>query len=295
MTDVVVLGATGMLGHKVLQRLTAAGMDVVGTVRRGGTDPAVEFVSQLGDVRSGVDASDFATVEALLTELRPAVIVNAIGIVKQKPEADDAIPSITVNALLPHLLDRWCREHDAALIHFSTDCVFSGDRGGYMESDIPDAYDLYGRTKLLGEVTASGNALTLRTSIIGRELESHRSLVEWFLSQDGGEVSGFTRVMYSGVTTIQASRVVEALIRTGVPIRGLYQLAGPWISKHDLLVMIRDEAGLDIDIVPEGSTVLDRTMVGERFTGDAGIAIPSWRDMISDMVGDPTPYGELHE
>jgi dTDP-4-dehydrorhamnose reductase len=230
-------------------------------------------------------------VGAALGDARPEVVINCIGIVKQKPLAEDAIASITINSLFPHLLDRWCVANNARLIHFSTDCVFSGDKGGYDEDDVSDARDLYGRTKYLGEVTQSPATLTLRTSIIGRELSSFRSLVEWLHQQQGNRINGFTQVLYSGVTTIQAAKVVAELISRDVPAYGLYQVAGPWISKYELLTKIRDRAGLDIEIVADGSVVLDRTMIGERFAAATGIAIPGWDLMVDEMVNDPTPYG----
>ena len=296
MAEVVVLGAAGMLGHKVLQHLTDVGIGTVGTVRQhdAGTDRAIRFAEGLGELAYGADGTAFDSVAAVLDSVSPRVVVNCIGVVKQRPSASSPIPSIQVNSLFPHLVDEWCRVNGAVLIHFSTDCVFSGDRGGYRETDPPDAADLYGQTKYLGEVRGSDHALTVRTSIIGRELSHFASLVEWFYAQQGGAVSGFTEVQYSGITTVEAARIVADLIARDVPIRGLYQVAGPWISKADLLTEIRDQAHLDIGIVPDPAVVSDRTMYGDRFVADTGISIPSWSDMISDMVNDPTPYGVLH-
>jgi dTDP-4-dehydrorhamnose reductase len=288
----LLLGAGGMLGHKLFQTLLAAEFHVEGTIRRSDDTSMAQMTLLHGDapIRTGVDAMDFSTVAAVLDEARPGVVVNCIGVVKQKPMAENSAVSITVNSLFPHLLDQWCSDNDATLIHFSTDCVFSGETGGYAEDDNSDARDLYGRSKYLGEVSQSSSALTLRTSIIGRELSSFRSLVEWLYSQNGTEISGYTNVMYSGVTTLQASQVIVELLRADMPVRGLYQVAGPWIPKYDLLTEIRDRAGLDITIRRDDSVVLDRTMHGDRFTADTGISIPSWSEMISDMVNDTTPY-----
>jgi dTDP-4-dehydrorhamnose reductase len=291
-TRVGVLGAAGMLGHKILQTLSSEGVDVFGTVKTGELEAGedVAFISDLAPLRYGVDAQDFADVQAELDRSRPDVVVNCIGIVKQKPLAEDYVVSIKINSLLPHLLEQWCTANAAKLIHFSTDCVFSGDKGGYSEEDESDARDLYGRTKYLGEVAGSEAALTLRTSIIGRELSSFRSLVEWLYRQQSQQIVGFDRALYSGMTTLQASRVVATLIRRGIPISGLYQVAGPWISKYELLVEIRDTAGLNIEITRDIELVSDRTMVGKRFTKATGIVIPEWSEMIIDMVTDPTPY-----
>lgn len=292
MTRVAVLGAAGMLGHKVLQTLSDQGFDVSGTVKTpqhaAGAD--VGFIKDVAPLQYGVDARDYSLVQAQLDRFQPYVVVNCIGIVKQKPLAEDHVVSIAINSLLPHLLNRWCVDNSAKLIHFSTDCVFSGDSGGYDEDSVSDARDLYGRSKYLGEVADSPAALTLRTSIIGRELSSFRSLVEWLFQQEGKHIEGFDRVLYSGITTLAAARVVADLIRRNVPITGLYQVAGSWISKYDLLIKIRDTAGLNIEITRNTKLVSDRTMLAERFTEATGIVIPEWRQMISDMVTDPTPY-----
>lgn len=292
MTRIAVLGAAGMLGHKMLQTLASQHPDVYGTVRvaksKAGAD--VDFISKIAPLRFAVDARDPIAVEAELNRSRPSTIVNCVGVVKQRPIARDPIASIQVNSLFPHLLDRWCAAHGASLIHFSTDCVFSGDKGKYEETDNSDARDLYGRTKYLGEVSTSEASLTLRTSIIGRELSSHLSLVEWLYQQRGGQVHGFTKVLYSGVTTLQASRVVAELIGGSRRLSGLYHLAGPWISKHDLLAKISEQAGLDIEIVPDDTEVSDRTMASDQFTMTTGISIPDWDQMVFDMVNDLTPY-----
>lgn len=293
MSRVLVLGAAGMLGHKMLQTLAAEGHEVVGTVRRSLDDrrSVGDFLTSTAPIVEQVGVARFERIAAVIDETDPEVVINCVGIVKQRPTAHDAIPSITINALFPHQLAALCAESDRRLVHFSTDCVFSGRRGAYTEDDDSDALDLYGRTKYLGEVGAP--ALTLRTSIIGRELSHFQSLVEWFVAQDGGPVQGFQRALYSGVTTLQAARTVVALITDFPDLAGLYQMAGPVISKYDLLEEIRDALGLDVTIVPDTEFVLDRTLIGDRFVAATGLATPSWGEMISDMANDPTPYEEL--
>jgi dTDP-4-dehydrorhamnose reductase len=206
MSRVLVLGAAGMLGHKMLQTLSSEGHEVSGTVR-GNLAPlgvAGAFLSEIAPILERVDVTDLNTVQRAIDEVDPDVVVNCVGVVKQRPSANDSITSITVNALFPHQLASICTESDRRLIHFSTDCVFSGRRGSYTEEDESDALDLYGRTKYLGEV--GGDALTLRTSIVGRELSAFQSLVEWFIAQNGRTVQGFERAMYSGVTTTHVAR-----------------------------------------------------------------------------------------
>ncbi len=292
-TPVLVLGGEGMLGHKMFQTLRARFPGTRATLRGSADDPFYQRIPLLAgdDVVGGVDVMDWPALEGTLSRLEPATLVNCVGIIKQRDAAHDAIPSIAINALLPHrlaeLLGRW----GGRLVHVSTDCVFSGSRGNYTEDDTPDAPDLYGRTKALGEVTTA-NALTLRTSIIGRELAEHKSLLDWFLAQDGKTVRGFTRVLYSGVTTNYLARLVGDLIDSRSPISGLYQVAGDPIPKHDLLVLVRDAFGLNIAIEPDGSLVSDKTLRGDRFVAATGWKTPDWPALVHELADDPTPYHE---
>jgi dTDP-4-dehydrorhamnose reductase len=230
---------------------------------------------------------DFAGVEKLLADLKPALLINCAGIVKQRPEAADAIPSITINALLPHRLAEWCNPWGGRLIHFSTDCVFSGNRGNYSEEAPSDATDLYGRSKFLGEVHAP-NALTLRTSMIGRELKRHTSLLDWFLAQNHGRVRGFRRAIYSGVTTNHLAALVEHIIDRHARLTGLYQVAAAPISKYDLLVALREAYGLDIEIIPDDKEICDRSMRGDKLRQAIGYQAPAWPDLIAQLAQDHT-------
>jgi len=287
---VLVLGGAGMLGHK-LHHVLSHDHEVVSVLRGGlpaGSAPDDEIFRR-GRVVEGVDVTDLAATDGLLAELTPDVVVNCVGIVKQRPAAADPIPSISVNALLPHRLEDMCSRRGARLVHFSSDCVFSGDRGGYTEEDVSDARDLYGRTKFLGEVGPPG--LTIRSSIIGRELAHFQSLLEWFLRQRG-TVSGFTRVMYSGVTTIEMARIVDEVLSAHPELAGLYQVASPAISKFDLLTMVRDAFGLDTVVVPDEGAVSDRTLSGERFLAATGIETSTWHDMIEGLVKEASLYPE---
>jgi dTDP-4-dehydrorhamnose reductase len=258
---VVVLGGAGMLGHKIFQALRLRYPGTITVVRKDVKQAGLRSVGLLQgpDVVHGVGATDFNALRRRLEGWTPEFIVNCVGIVKQRDEATSAIPSITVNALLPHRLAEAAAGWGGRLIHFSTDCVFSGRTGGYREDDLSDAEDLYGRTKFLGEVTGA-NAVTLRTSIIGRELTTHRSLLDWFLSQNGTTVRGFRRVMYSGVTTIEMAKVVARIIDDHPKLTGLFHVASEPITKHDLLGLVRDAYGLRIVIEPDDTEVSDRDL-----------------------------------
>lgn len=288
---VLVLGGGGMLGHKMFQVLGHRYPDTWCTLReRRNHSPLGQMaLFQSAKVVDGLDAANLEALERLVREIRPAVIVNCIGVIKQRPEAQDVIGSITVNALLPHRLARVASEWDGRLIHFSTDCVFSGRKGQYREADDPDPVDLYGRTKLLGEVAAE-NALTLRTSFIGRELRHGQSLLEWFLAQNHQKVAGYRRVWWSGTTSNHLAEVVGNLIGNGPPLSGLYQLSGVRLSKYDLLLKLRDGLGLDIEVEPSDTVVCDRSLDGGRFAQATGYRAPSWDSLIAQLMSDPTPY-----
>ncbi|HMH02005.1 MAG TPA: sugar nucleotide-binding protein, partial [Terriglobales bacterium] len=206
-------------------------------------------------------------------------------------EAAMALPSITVNSLLPHKLAAMVKEWGGRVIHFSTDCVFSGKRGGYTEQDDSDADDLYGKSKFLGEVTTE-NALTLRTSIIGRELVEHKSLLDWFLSQNHKTVKGFKRVIYAGVTTNHMADVVTEIIRKSRPISGLYQVVSDPISKYDLLCLLRDAYRLDIEILADETVVSDRSMQGDKLRAATGYVSPAWPLLAKNLADDRTPYDQ---
>jgi len=282
---ILVLGGAGMLGHKMFQTMSGRFPDVKCTFRviRPGLlvteDQAIE----------GVDVEDFDTLATLITELAPEVVVNCVGVVKQRETANDPILTIRINSLLPHLLADWQARHGGRVVHFSTDCVFSGRKGNYREEDTPDPEDLYGRTKLLGE-TVADNALTIRSSIIGREIANRQSLLEWFLSHRGGKVRGYRKVIYSGVTTVFMSKLVSDIVESRLDISGLYHVSSPAISKYDLLCMYRDAVGLDIEVEPDDETVSDRSMVSDRFWAKTGYEQPDWTSLIAGLKEDKTPY-----
>jgi dTDP-4-dehydrorhamnose reductase len=290
---ILILGGTGMLGHKLFQHLRQRHPDTYCTVRGSIHDPALRSVKlfQTGHIIENCELTDFRALQRLLSGYRPQILVNCAGIVKQRADAKRAVPSILLNALLPHQLSELSAKWGGKLIHFSTDCVFSGKRGNYDEEDLPDAGDLYGRTKALGEVT-TGSAITLRTSIIGRELVHSESLLEWFLKQNHSCVFGYTRAMYSGVTTNYMAKVVANLIEGYPNLSGLYQVTSQTISKCELLCLIRDAYKLDIEITPDTDFFCDRSMKGDRFAKATGRICPPWPELVAELANDDTPYEE---
>lgn len=295
MPRVLILGGTGMLGHKVFQHARSRSSETWCTIRGRREESGLERLG-LGTpperICERVDVMEWGVVRALLHDLRPDVVVNCVGIVKQRAEAKAAIPSIAVNALLPHRLADAIGGWNGRLVHISTDCVFSGRRGQYTEDDVPDPEDLYGRSKLLGEVTA-GHAVTLRTSMIGRELREHRSLLDWLLQQNGRTIKGFRRAYFSGLTTNELARVICRVIEEHPGLTGLYQVTGETTTKYDLLNLIVRTFGLDIRVEPEDTFFCDRSLVGTRFRDATGYRCPSWTSLVADLYADPTPYQEL--
>lgn len=293
MKKVLVLGAAGMLGHKLCQRLPMEGYEVTATVRQ----PAVRYAihdAVFGQARliDGIDAMDFEKLAALITEEEPFAVVNCIGLIKQHREAENRRLAVALNSYLPHRLDALCSEAGARLIHFSTDCVFSGHKGHYRETDNSDAEDVYGRSKYLGETDApAGDSVTLRSSIIGRELTGPKhGLFEWFLSQRGKRIGGFTKAIYTGFTTIEMTRVVAKVLVAERPLRGVYQVASQPISKFDLLQLLREIGGYPVEIDANRDFACDRSLVMDRFTDETGYVAPDWRPMLEEMIADPTPY-----
>lgn len=286
---IVILGATGMLGHKLWQRLSGRFADVHAVIRRPRADPINHGLFLDRPVVDGVDVSDFSALRKVLERLRPNVVINCVGVTKRREAATDPVPSIALNGLLPHQLALWGQARQCRLIHFSTDCVFNGNAGGYTEDSLTDAEDLYGRTKALGE-TAAPNALTLRSSFIGRELANGTELLEWFLAQRGRTIRGFREALYTGVSSIYLADLVAEILVRNPEISGLYNLASEVVSKYDLLCLAREKFGVEVKIEPDDAYVCKRDLNGSLLTSKLGCRPPPWARMMADLAADPTLY-----
>ena len=286
---ILVFGATGMLGHKMWQRLHQHFPDTFATMRSPYADFARCGLFQRDRIIDQLDVADFHAAVRILDDVRPNVIVNCIAITKRRGESADPLASIELNAALPHRLASWSQARGARLIHFSTDCVFNGQAGNYDESSPTTAEDLYGRTKALGEVDVVG-VLTLRTSLIGRELKGRTELLEWLLAQGGRTIHGYRKALYTGVSTLFMSDLVIEILQQFPGLSGIYQVAAPVISKYELLRLARDAFRLDVDIQPDDSVVMRRNLNGIRFREATGIAVPHWSKMMDAIEADPTPY-----
>jgi dTDP-4-dehydrorhamnose reductase len=279
---VLVLGATGMLGNAMLRLLAdSPHLQVTGSAR---THAGVRSLPEAlrARVHCGVDVENPDALARLLDSVRPQTVINCVGLVKQLAEADDPLAALPINALLPHRLSRLCSLVGARLLHISTDCVFAGTRGGYTEDDVPDALDLYGRSKLLGEVTADVHAVTLRTSIIGHELASVHGLVGWFLAQQG-PVRGYAKAVFSGLPTVELARVVRDHVLPNPHLRGLYHVSASPIDKLSLLRLVAQHYGRATVIEPDERVVIDRSLDSSRFRTATGYRPPAWDELVRRM------------
>jgi dTDP-4-dehydrorhamnose reductase len=288
---ILVIGASGMLGHRVA-RAAAQATATWATVRDHRAARAVKTVAGGADVVPDVEVRELSRVATVLETVRPDAVINCAGVIKQQVDAGNETDVMLVNAHFPHALARACADIGAHLIHVSTDCVFSGHNGPYSEGDVADPIDLYGRSKLLGEVTGPA-CTTVRTSIIGRELASRNGLVEWLLSRHGGVAPAWTDAWFSGLTT---PVLAELLVRLAMdpPVEGLWHVGGPPIAKASLLELVREAFDLDVTLEPESSVVIDRRLDSSRFRAAFDWSPPDWPTMVRTLAADVVPYDELH-
>ena len=277
---ILILGGDGMLGHQLFTTLTPK-YDVKTTLRQDFGAYEKFGMFNRDNAYAGIDVRSMERLLEVLADFHPDTIINSVGIIKQRTTAKEGLPSIEINSLFPHRLAILCETIKAKLIHLSTDCVFSGRKGNYDEADIPDAEDLYGRSKLLGEVFGI-NCLTLRTSMIGPELTRKNSLLEWFLSQKGS-IKGFKKAIFTGFTTFELSRIIKRLIVQYPTHHGLYHVSADPISKYDLLSMIKQKMHLSIHIEPDTDFTCDRSLDSSRFKQDFQYSPPSWADMVDEL------------
>ena len=278
---ILIPGGDGMLGHELL-RVLGDTQEVRVTLRKELAAYAKSGLFHSGNSYPGIDVRNLQRLQAAFEDFRPHAVINAVGVVKQRPDGADAISSITINSLFPHQLAEMCARYGARVIHMSTDCVFSGDRGGYKEGDITDARDLYGKSKILGELQG-GNSLTLRTSIVGRELSRKTGLLEWFLAQEG-PVRGYREAVFSGITTTEMARIIERLLIRYPNVSGLYHVSSEPIAKYDLLIMIKHRFGLRTEILSDESVRIDRSLDSSRFRADLDYTPPTWTEMVQELA-----------
>ena len=281
---VLILGGDGMLGHRLLRQFAPRHETRV-TLHQPLDAYQRLQVFDRGNAYDRIDVLEPSQVVKVFSDFKPQAAINAAGIVKQRADARNEVLSIEINAIFPHLLARLCREHDTRLVHLGTDCVFSGKKGNYTEKDRPDPEDVYGISKLLGEADGRG-ALTLRTSMIGPELQRKTGLIEWFLAQKGKTIQGWRKAIFSGLTTAELARVIEKLLTMHPDAHGVYHVSSAPISKFDLLTNLESRLKTGTTINPDESFECDRSLDSTRFRAVFGYSPPTWDAMLDELAAD---------
>ena len=278
---ILILGASGMLGNAMVRVLNEkTDWHIYGTIRSESSKRF--FSSSIADrLLSGIDVEKNDSLLQAFIRVRPDVVINCVGLIKQLAQAEDSIDAITINSLLPQRLAKLCELSDARLIHISTDCIFSGNKGNYLESDESDAIDLYGKSKYLGELSDK-HTITLRTSIIGHELQSNHGLINWFLSQKK-QCYGYSSAIFSGFPTVVLAKIIRDVVIPNKELFGVYHVASQPISKYKLLMLVSEVYEKTIEIKPSNKVVVDRSLNAERFTNKTGYVSPCWSELVQEM------------
>jgi len=292
---VLVLGANGMLGSESI-RVLSPGYEVFAAARsRAAMDAIGVDAERLGLAKErlffGLDATSVRSVQSIIDDVQPEVVLNAVGVVKQRASARDAVQSIAVNSLWPHMLAELCSSRGIRLVQVSTDCVFSGRTGQYREDDFPDADDLYGRSKLLGEVVNLENVITVRTSIVGWQFGQQNGLFGWFASHRSEPLHGYSRAVFSGLTTRVFSETLRDFILPNPGLFGLWHISSSPIDKFALLSKLSTAMNWLVRITPDASYQVDKSLDSSKFQKATGWAPDSWDDMLADLVPE---YGDYY-
>jgi dTDP-4-dehydrorhamnose reductase len=278
---ILILGVNGMIGSAIYKNLHAnPSLDVFGGMRDLGAKkffpkPLQKNIVEYQDLANENSAS------IILAKVSPDVVINCVGLTKHKIGAENPKIAMPINAVMPHYFSSICDDRNIRFIHISSDCVFSGIKGMYVEDDLTDAIDLYGQSKALGEITR-GNAITLRTSTIGHELYTKYGLLEWFLSQDK-ECQGFSRAIFSGLPSVVFADVIMNFVLPNPNLRGLYHVSADPINKYDLLILISKIYGKKIEIKRDNDFTIDRSLSYEKFKAATGYIPDKWPNLIETM------------
>lgn len=285
---ILIFGGGGMLGHKFVQILQK-NFDVWTSIRDDYKKYEKFGIFEKNKIIEGFNVLNLELIQKTVKKVKPDVVINAVGIIKQLPSSKNVINTLSTNSIFPHQLAEICLKNNCYLINISTDCVFNGKKGNYIEEDVSNAIDLYGRSKSLGEVT-SERCVTLRTSIIGRELFTKHSLVEWFLSNQGNRIKGFVNAIYSGFPTIILADIISQLLKNKIFLEGLYHVSSNSINKFELLKLLKNAFKMDVEIESFEEFKIDRSLNSDKFRKQTGFEPQSWEEMIDIMANDKTPY-----
>ncbi len=277
---VLILGSDGMIGHKIAQSLNDECELILSSRKSISLDT-------IGVKRGKILLHDLITdnLDSMLKKIFPDLIINCAGITTRRGVKDNIQNTRLLNSDIPHKLDSWANLNSKKLIHFSTDCVFSGSRGNYLDNDISDANDTYGKTKAAGEVN-SFNTLTIRCSMIGRELYNFTELFEWLVKNKNKNIDGYSKVFYSGITTVRMGKIISKIIKEDINLTGIYNISSIPISKFDLLHKLSNAFGLNVDITENKNIKSNKVLNSKKFAEITGIKTPDWDDLISEFVED---------
>lgn len=278
---ILILGGTGLIGNGLFNTMSANSSLEVFATSRASTPPKNLSMKLRDKLFLRVDATQGERFLNFISDVHPDVLINCIGLTKHLPSGNDPLTAIPLNSFLPHYLAAHCRATNIRFIHISSDCVFSGNRGQYLEGDVPDSNDVYGRTKALGEV-CDGQSLVIRTSTIGHELSTNFGLLDWFLSQRDG-CSGYKNAIFSGVTTVELARIIQEYVIPAPHLHGIYNVSGRSISKYDLLSLIAKVYEKKIHIIPDYGFSINRTLDCGKFAKATGYEPSSWSELIRKM------------
>jgi dTDP-4-dehydrorhamnose reductase len=279
---ILILGVTGMLGNAVFKVLSTQSTHQVWATLRNAKMLSYFDELEQSTLISDVDVLDSERLQEVLEQVQPDVVINCVGLIKQLDNANDPLVVLPINALFPHQLANLCAKVGARLIHISTDCIFNGRKGLYKEVDLSDAEDLYGKSKYIGELHDMPHAVTLRTSIIGHELNSTDSLVDWFLSQNG-TVKGYEKAVFSGLPTVELAKVIKDFVIPRPDLHGLFHVSADPIDKYSLLNLIADSYHKKIDIIADDKLEIDRSLNSDKFRQATDYQPPSWPILIDRM------------
>jgi len=285
---ILILGADGMIGHKIAQSLED--FELILASRKSISSKSIGVINGKMVLHNLITDS----LDLLLDSTTPDIIINCAGITTRRGVEDNIVNTGLVNSDLPHKLDSWANLNSKKLIHFSTDCVFSGNKGNYLDNDFADAEDIYGKSKALGEVN-SPNTLTIRCSMIGRELYNFTELFEWLIKNKNKKIEGYSKVLYSGITTVRMGKILNQILKKNLNLSGIYNISSTPISKFDLLVKLSNAFNLNVEVKQNINNKSNKVLISEKFTEITGIYPPNWDDLIPEFKEDCEKYKSLYK
>lgn len=291
---ILILGGNGMIGHKMYQIISKVNEDTWVTLRNKLSTYSSSDIYNAEKVVDNIDLINFENLLNKLNIIKPDIIINACGITIRRGIEKIKSNSIILNSALPHFLNEWVSLNNKRLIHFSTDCVFSGKKGNYLDNDVKDTYDLYGSSKSMGEISDSKFAITLRGSMIGRELENKTELLEWFLKQNNKSIRGFTEVIYSGITTVKMAEIVLRVINFFPNLTGIYNVSSKSISKFFLLKLCNESFDIKARIEKDNTYASNKNLISDNFFNEIALDQPNWVDLIEQLKEDCLLYNNLY-